>query len=409
MNHNIPTDQTSIEQLSNVQSKPITLNSIQYTILNYYDAIFFDCDKLKRFYNSTVIDPDTRKILSVGSPLSYDFDLFQKSFPILDENIITEEMVEGVSIQLFYDPRLQKWEISTRNSVAGNYAYYHIPEHSTKTYREMLYDAMDIRGDNRQIEQWAGYKHLLTSNCYHFIVSHPENHLILKTTEPQLYFTGYYELHCNNNVNDAIYRHSSHEPTPFPSGLVKTPKKIQYPKLLVQVKNYDEGINHYISSKGLEIKMGMSFLNKHTGERCFIIAPEYQLLQEIRGTHPNFMYQYLCLRRIDKVNVFLKNFPQYSSVFSTFRHMYENLIRDIHQSYFHYYIRKTNPVIEKSIFYHIHQIHDTIYKPSLNDAVKTVIKKEIVRKYVDSLEPGCTLHLLQREKYKDVHLLKTDD
>jgi hypothetical protein len=197
-------------------------------------------------------------------------------------------------------------------------------------------------------------------------------------------------------MNDVRYRHSSHEPDLFPDGIVKRPKQIQ-----ISIKDYI--IQN--KSKEKEITMGICFLHKHSGERCFMMTPEYKDLQQIRGTHPNFMYQYLCLRRIDKIAIFLKTFPQYKYLFSTFQHMYDNLIRDIHKSYLHYYIQKSNPVIDKSIFYHIHQIHETIYKPSLNDAVKTVIKKEVVRKYVDLLEPGCTLHLLRREKYKDVHLL----
>lgn len=387
MNH-IPTDHTSIDLLCNINSKHITTDqAVPYIILNYFESISFDYDKMRRYYNSVVIDPETRKILSVGSPLSYDFELFQQSFPTSHENIIAEEMVEGVSIQLFYDSRIQNWEMSTRNSIGGNYSYYRLPEQSCKTYREMLFDAMGIDGENRQIEQWAGFKHLLASNCYHFIVQHPDNHIILTTKTPQLYFTGYYELHCNN-MNDVRYRHSSQEPNYFPSKLVKTPKQIV-------AKDYNDG---FMSLNGT---MGMSFLDKYTGERCFIINSEYKELQNLRGTHPNLLYQYLCLHRIDKTQIFLKSFPQYKSLFSSFRSKYDHLIRDIHQCYLHYFILKSNPVVDKSIFFHIHQIHQTIYKPSLNNPVKTIIKKDVVRKYVDSLEPGCTLHLLQRGVYRD--------
>ena len=399
----IPTDKDSIELLLNVQSKNITTShSIQYTILNYFDSISFQHDKKKRFYNSVVIDPETRKIQSIGSPLSYDFELFQKSFPVVDENIVAEEMVEGVSIQLFYDPRIKNWEISTRNSVAGNYAYYRLPGQSCKTYRDMLFDAMGLSGKDRQIEQWVGYKHLLASNCYHFIVKHPENHIVMKTKDPQLFYTGYYELHCNT-VNDVRYN-SSHKGIPFPVGIVKTPHRIILPR---KSTNYKDYVDHYMHP-GKEIKMGITFADINTGERCFILTPEYKTLQQIRGTHPNLLYQYLCLQRVGKINEFLKNFPQYKILFSTFRYMYDNLVRDIHQSYLFYYIQKSNPVVDKSIYFHIHQIHETIYKPSLNDAVKTIIKKEVVRKYVDALEPGCALHLLQRERYKDENLVKND-
>jgi hypothetical protein len=401
--NSIPTDKDSIELLFNVKSKNITTaHSIPYTILNYFDTISFHHDKKKRFYNSVVIDPETRKILSIGSPISYDFELFQKTYPVVDENIVAEEMVEGVSIQLFYDPRIKNWEISTRNSVAGNYSYYRLPGQSCKTYRDMLFDAMGLIGTDRQIEQWVGFKHLLASNCYHFIVKHPENHIVLKSITPQLFYIGYYELHCNT-VNDVRYN-SYHKGIPFPEGIVKTPRRIDLPR---KSSNYKDFVDHYMHP-GNEIKMGMSFSEINTGERCFILTPEYKTLQQIRGTHPNLLYQYLCLQRVGKINAFLKNFPQYKILFSTFRYMYDNLIRDIHQSYLYYYIKKSNPVVDKSIYFHIHQIHETIYKPSLNDAEKTIIKKEVVRKYVDALEPGCALHLLQRERYKDENLVKND-
>jgi hypothetical protein len=63
-------------------------------------------------------------------------------------------------------------------------------------------------------------------------------------------------------------------------------------------------------------------------------------------------------------------------------------------------------IIDKSISFHIHYLHSNIYKPSLHNAVKTIIKKEIVREYVNTLEPGCILHLIQREKYKESNLVR---
>jgi hypothetical protein len=383
-----------------IKTKNITTEeAVQYTMLNYFGDISFTHDQLNRFYNSVVLDPETRKILSVGSPRAYDFDLFRKVFPVCDESILVEEMIEGISIQLFFEFRTGKWEIATRNSVGGNYAYYRLPGQSSTTYRDMLFDAMGFKCKDevdRQLEYWPGCKYLLPTNCYHFIVRHPDNHIVLKTNSPQLYFVGYCELLCN----DELRFHSSHGISVFPMDLmVKIPKTVTSP---IVDPSYEEYI-HQQKDRGV---MGISFLNKNTGERCFVISPEYKNLQTIRGTHPNLLYQYLCLQRIDKITDFLKHFPQYKRIFHTFRDMYDELIRDIHQSYLQYYIRKSNPVVDKSIFFHIHYIHSNIYKPSLNMAVKTIIKKEIIRGYLNTLEPGCILHMIQREQYKENNLLK---
>jgi hypothetical protein len=402
----VKTDSNCIDTTPDIKSKSVTTEQfVQYTILNYFDEISFTHDQTKRFYNSVVIDPETRKILSIGSPRAYDFALFRKVYPVCDDSIVVEEMVEGVSIQLFYEFRTGKWEIATRNAVGGNYAYYRLPGQTSMTYRNMLFDAMGLK-ENRQIEQWPGCQYLLTSNCYHFILRHPENHIILKTKTPQLHFVGHTELHCNNVTNDVQYHSAQgHSVFPYLSFLVKTPKTItslhtndEEPAL------YEEFLQE--RKKDVVIRMGVSFLNKNTGERSFVISTEYKNLQMIRGTHPNLLYQYICLQRIDKISDFLKHFPQYKRTFHIFRDMYDILIRDIHQSYIQFYIRKSNMVIDKSISFHIHHIHSNIYKPSLNNVVKTIIKKEIVREYVNTLEPGCILHMIQREKYKEANLVR---
>lgn len=395
---------TDIDAMPEIKAKSVTTGQfVQYTILNHFDTISFTHDQTKRFYNSVVVDPETRKILSVGSPLAYDFDLFRKVYPVCDESIVVEEMIEGVSIQLFFEFRTGKWEIATRNSVGGNYAYYRLPGQTSTTYRNMLFDAMGMkREDLRQIEQWPGCKYLVASNCYHFIVRHPENHIVLKSDTPQLYFIGYTELHCNEVMNDVKFHPSQGLLKLFPNELsVKIPKVICSQ---IDPASYEEFLHQERWKNG----MGISFLNKNTGERSFVISSEYKNLQMLRGTHPNLLYQYICLQRIDKITDFLKHFPQYKRLFHIFRDMYDILIRDVHQSYIQFYIRKsTNMVIDKSISFHIHYIHSNIYKPSLNNAVKTIIKKEIVREYVNTLEPGCILHLIQREKYKETNLVRT--
>lgn len=391
----LKTSKVDIEKLQNIKSRDITNTSVNYVMLNYDAEMLCNNDTIRGLYNAVVLDPVTRNILSIGTPKSYEYSTFKTMHPT-PENIIAEEMIEGVSIQLFYDHRKKDWEISTRNSVSGKYSYYRMKDTTSPTYRDMLLDFIDVLSLN----EWDILEKLPKENCYHFILQHPDNHIVLKNEKAKLYFTGYYELHVNGKINDIRYIPSYNCVDKFPS----LKEKICLPNIHSEtIDSYDECCKMYNTYSADQ--MGICLLNKDTGDRSFVINAHYQELQQLRGTHPNLMYQYICLKRIDKVKDFLKHFSQYKQTFWKFHEMYEKMIVELHQNYLQHFILKTKPVVDKKYYYHIRQMHETIYKPSLQEDKKVIVKKEIVRKYVLELEPGSILHLLQYEKYKQENLV----
>lgn len=392
---NVKTDIESINKMKNIISKEVVeLDTKQnYVLLNYDKNYICNDDHEKRLYNCVVLDPKTRNILSIGCTKSYDLATY-KSLYKYDEDIVLEDMIEGLFVQLFYDPRMEKWEMCTRNSIAGKYSYYRMPHIKSSTYRNMLFDAMGIDRNKEDFQEWKGIEYMNPTSCYHFILQHPENHIVFKHETPRLYYVGRNEMHCNNTTN-AISYYSAHSENVFPNNMVNTPSTHD----ISCFKDYDEVISAHGQIEQNLKKMGISFLNKNTGDRCFVISPNYEELQLLRGSHPNILYQYLCLRRINKIKDFLKHFPQYKQMFWSFHTLYENAIKKIHQTYLHYFIQKQKIQLDKAISYHIHYIHNNIYKPSLQEDTKVIIKKEVVRKYMDELEPGCILHLVQNDKY----------
>lgn len=366
-----------------------------YLILNCNEQILCYDEHIQRLYNSVILDVETRSILSVGPPIAYELDGYQQLYPEKEQNndsLIIEEMIEGVSIQMFYEFRLKKWQISTKNAVSGNYAYYRLPKCPSKTFREMFCDVIGV--EKNDINSWQGIQHMNEKICYHFILKHPHNHIVFNDVVPKLYFMGMYKLHIGGVRNDILYV-NSHQENVFPSTIVCIPETF----LCSSPFKYKDTIQSHLSIHEDKFIMGISFLQKSNGDRSLVIHSKYEQLKLLRGTHPNVMYQYICLLRINRVKEFLKFFPQYKSMFWTFHTMFNNLLRHMHKCYYEYYVQKKIRNTTKCLFYHVAQIHHTIYKPSLLENNTVIITKQIVYQYLQSLEPGSLFHLLQNEKY----------
>ena len=391
----------TISSLQNVQTKEVIHSDTnqRYLILNTDTNYVCNDDTKYRHYNSVVLDPATRSILCIGPPISYDWTTFKTLYPeeeVKNDHIHIEEMIEGLSVYLFYDFRIKQWEIATKNSVAGNYSYYRLPGVPTKTFRQMLFETLNLNIQTQTLNDWVGIQFLNTKHCYHFILQHPDNHMVLNQILPKLYFCGMYQLHIDGVMNDVVY-YSAHWKQVFPNDFIYLPNKWSWDG---NSFSYDGILSKYNASHTDEsLHMGFSLLHNHTGYRTFVINQRYKDLQTLRGTHPNMLYQYICLRKVAKVREFLLHFPQYKQLFWSFYELYEKLIEQMHKSYFDYYIKKAERQIQKKLFFHIAQIHHTVYKPSLQEETKIVVRKKVVREYLDKLEPGCILHLLQHDKY----------
>jgi len=397
----INTDREYIEGVQNILSKFVRNDETEseYVILNYDDKMLCDDDDIRRNYNGVVLNPETREILSIGIPKPYSVEMFEKRHSNMEKNDFTmENMIEGVSIQVFYDNRINKWEFSTKNSVSANYSYYRLPGDKNKTFKEMFYECIGETEKTKSIDKLEIVKKMEKSRCYHFIFQHPENHIVQNIENPRIYFMGYYELNNSDGKNQIEYVNSQ-DINPFEcDSNIKIPPIIEYENECFSYKELMLMKDKYFDPK--DMIMGVSLLHKESGDRCLVLNPQYEELKLIRGVHPNIMFHYICLRKIHKVKEFLKHFPQYKDMFWSFHKLYENLVIQMHSDYVQKYIKKTTDAINKHILFHIRELHYNIYKPSLNDTVRVIVKKDVVRTYISNLEPGCILHLLQNKNYE---------
>ncbi len=394
----IDTTESSIEELKSIESKPVLVNETDtdYLILNCDQSRAYSDESLRGRINALVLNDNTREILAIGPSKPFTLETFKKNYGETIENkksFEITEMVEGLFFQLFWDERIQLWEIGTHNGVFGNYSYYRLPHLNAPTYRSMICQAM---GSIEDLNDWKGLEYMDKKMCFHFVLQHPGNHLVFKIQKPAIYIIGAFEMGVNNVKNQIRYVPPKEYENIFPAECM-----VSLPNVLdIETEYYDDVIEKYVSIQEPNTRMGIVIKHIQTGDTVIMINPAYEELQKIRGTHPNLLYHYLCIKRIKKTEEFIRIFPQYQVFFKTFNELYESLVTKIHQSYVDHFVLKKKTVIHKKYYYHINQLHHNVYIPSLREEEKKVIvKKNVVRKYVEEMEPGHIFHILQHELY----------
>jgi len=381
---NINTIEPNKESL--LVNKKIYQNAnMKYTIMNYTkDFLCFDDYETSK-YRSVVFSNPENKLLCFSPPKSVKYDIFMEKNPDIDENIYVNEIVEGVAINLFYDERIQSWEIATKGAIGGNYKHKTQMEASNKnTFIELFLDTLqcisDIKPFCKQLNENKVIEIFPKKYCYNFVLQHPKNKIILNIENPKLYLVGVYEIQGNTAVKIPPHVFENWDIFLNIHGIIHFPKKICE-------SSYDKIIAKYCSVYTTNIHPGIMITNLEHGERTKIMNPVYIRRRKNNKKNPNIQYQFLSLNQIDKTEDFLKYFPFCKKEFRKQKTEYLDFIHNIHSSYMLKYVECSITRISPKYLVHVNRIHDTIYLPSLSKK-KQHITKDIVKKYVENMEPS---------------------
>lgn len=366
-----------------INEKRYIYNDNEYSILNY-DKNSLQLDvSYNSLYRSIIVSYPECKLLSFSLPKSISREQFEEKYEYNAQNIYVNEIIEGTMINLFYDNRIQKWLISTKSAIGCNYCFFRNDYENNlnivkKTFYNMFLDALRY-DENTDINDIIFIKELSKNYCYSFVLQHPENHIVLNIEHPIIYLVAVYKIQDFNNIT-IIPNIEFEKWNCFSNGVIEFPKQIN-------ILSYLELTNKYCSIHNDNYNVGIMMFNLKTGERCNIKNPNYEELKIIRGNNPNLQYQYLCLRRLNKVKEFLTYFPRYNNLFKKFNNSYNELIINTHKSYISYYVNKEKIQISKKYFPHIYKIHHEIYIPSLNTENKVIVRLKVIKNYFEKYEP----------------------
>jgi hypothetical protein len=379
----------------------------EYKILNYDEDFICDNDDTLGIYRSIVVNPLDSTLLCFTPPKTMTLPFFKLHNPQIEKSdeksvneiivneIIVNEIIEGTMITLFYDKRIESWEIATKSAIGGNYWFYRTQYKQMKTvaeqptFRKMFLEALGGDEQNQDINDLL--QDLSKEFCYNFVLQHPANHIVLRIISPLLYLVSVYHLHENVATEIPI---NVYEKWECFSG-----EQIQFPRRFEEESDYDQLEAKYCSVNSPYNKVGLMFTNIKTGMRSALENPTYKEVKELRGNNPNLQYQYLCLLRMGKVMDFLLYFPQYKPIFYRFYKEYQEFITNVHQSYISYYIRKSGQTISKKYFPLIYKLHHEVYLPSLAEGKeKIIMRRGEIGKQLGQLLPSELIYYLNYNK-----------
>jgi hypothetical protein len=334
--------------------------------------------------------PDTHyknyKIYSFSPQKSLKINDFIKKYPIINKDIIIEEFVEGTMINLFWND--DKWEISTKTNIGGKSTFF-----SKKTFEDMFYDACS---------QSNFYVDLLDkTTSYSFVLQHPDNRIVSLFNDIKLWLIEAYEISVNgiNTIIRTLDTRSivKHDPA-------FTHANIYVPKIYNEFSIYANAWSHFTEKSLSYNVMGCVIRNKTTNERSKIRNPNYEKIRRLRGNQPKLQYHYFVLLKDNKIQEFLKYYPEYYSEFKIFRQEKDNYLRKLLNEYKSCYIYKSQPLKQfqknyKTHMYNLHEIYKNQLKP--NDKKMTL---DQVNEYFIQLEHPLQLWSVNYEKNNPVSI-----
>ena len=368
--HSIPSNILDILHETNllkVKSVVSHNSKIQYNIVSYNkDMLTADTISTYGKYRSVIIN-EVGAVVGFAPPKSIAPETFMATHPVVNENMVAEEFVEGTMLNVFFNAGV--WEGATKQTIGANVRFY---TNNVDTFYSMFLDAMQTTGLTLDM--------LDKKNSYSFVLQHPKNRIVVPFQNATLYLVAVYQITLVEETN--MYDIVSVSIPAALTSCVKTPERYD------GWDTYEDLIQHYASINTPYECLGFMMRDPLTGERAKIRNPVYERVRHLRGNQPKLMYHYLCLRKEGKVGEFLSYFPEHKSAFASYRNQMHAFTQNIFQYYIQCYMKKMNPLSEFPPQYrpHMFNLHRT-YIDILKEQHQHITKVFVIA-YVNSLHPS---------------------
>lgn len=419
-----PTEVTS----STTQYPYISLNAA-YKIYNYDKSILSCLDIIHDKYRSVVFSYPENKLLSFSPPKSIEYHDFVEKYKNTkfiekigeqwQKNITVTEKIEGISINLFYDHRIQSWEISTKTNIGGNYWYFlydsvkntssnhglHTSTYIEKssTFYDMFLDAL-IQPRNTPLNANPWINELPKTHCYSFVLQHHENQIVIPIKSPKLWLVAVYEIHDNYAIHIPSWEYKQWPILMNMVGVMDFPKELD-------ATNYQE-LQQYMTKyidHPFRLAKGIVLWNEKTGERTMLNNPNYNNLLKLRQLYPGVQYEYFCMKRIGKLKEYIEYFPQNKKIITEMENIYADFVKTLHECYMDVYVFKKVSLnnIHAQFRPYVENLHKHKYLPYIRTRTPVKITKSVIKSYLDNMEPREQLYVFsylrrERDTYKNI-------
>uniref|UniRef100_A0A6C0ARL5 Uncharacterized protein n=1 Tax=viral metagenome TaxID=1070528 RepID=A0A6C0ARL5_9ZZZZ len=346
-----------------IKHKVYATKTMLYSIYNYDKGFICFDDTESSKYRSVICSYPDKEILCFSPTKSVSYTNFNGNenggYQEKPSTTVTD-IVEGIMVNLFFDSRIDSWEIATKSAIGGKYGQMYNDRKAT------IYD-MFIQALAGNIEQSLNENpiiSMLPKWCsYSFVMN--------ITQEPHLTLVAVYNIQKKNVllVPSTIYK--KWRVFEDIDGLVSFPKE------------YDK-----IDLKQTEV--GFMVQDYESGQRAKILLPEYLTAKRMNKIKPATQYQYLCLRRVNKVYGYLTYFPKQRTDFFLIEEQYDNYVNKVHHYYMEHFVKKKLVWQDIPVKYRdpVYKIHHEIYIKGLSQKNPVVITKSVVKDFFIKKDPN---------------------
>lgn len=364
--HNYLIDPNIHHKNPKIKHKFYATEKDHYIVLNYHkEFVCFDDNETSQ-YRSVICSYPEKQVLCFSPTKSVPYHIFEQN----DKTCISER-VEGIMINLFYDPRIKSWELATKSAVGCKYGKKY--NNSEFTFYDMFIQAL-AGNPEKTLNENPIISMLPTWCSYSFIMS--------VTVEPRLTLV-------------AVYSIQSPIVLLLPSNVYKEWKVFDGLDTIISFpKKYDKiPETNAINRK---IIYGYMLQNYETGIRTKWFHPEYIMTKKTKKIKPTLQYQYACLRRVNKVYEYLSFFPKQRRAFHLIQEQYENYVNKVHHYYMEHFVKKKVVWSDIPMKYRdsVYKIHHTIYLAGLAHKMRIMITINVVKEWLRKKEPMEVVNIL---------------
>tara|TARA_Y100000748_G_C15467984_1_gene477673 strand:- start:857 stop:1588 length:732 start_codon:yes stop_codon:yes gene_type:complete len=217
-------------------------------------------------------------------------------------------------------------------------------------------------------------------------MQHPFNRIVSPIQIPIIYLIKVY--HIDNTLFPKVYVKEKNilelinEP-PY----IFMDTKIQFINKYPLQSSLDELLIHY-NKKFVPFDIVGSIIYNKDGSRTKIRNVNYEEVRKLRGNQPKLQYNYLSLKKENKIKEFLQYYPEHVVLFNKFKLLMYDYTNELFTNYINCFIKKEMKLKEypfqyKNHMYHIHQMYLAVFKPN-----KKFVDKKVVIDYVNNLHPA---------------------
>ena len=365
-----------------------SVNRVLYLILNY-DTLGLSYDDYHTTkYRSVVFSYPEKRLLCYSPPKSLPSNVFINMYPNISAPIITVcEAIEGIMVNLFFDMRINRWEIATRNAIGGRYWFYGAENSPKTTFYKMFLDAFRANPED-DINSIAFFDYLPKNACYTFVLQHPDNHIVLPVDKPRIFLVNVFCVSQNYADYVPTFIYEKWDIFNTVNAIIEFPKTFQF-------LDYSSISNALLSQDGV-VKYGFVIKNEFSGDMTKIITTDYENLKLSLRIQPIHQYEFLCLNRVNKIDELFNVYPNKRRSLLNAKQIYDGFIKNVHRFYIEKYVHKNTDIIPDKYSSHVYKIHHSIYLPALASGTRKKITREVVEDYFKLLEPREFIYILRR-------------